>query len=134
MDNKLIADNIKYYRSYQELTQKELADRAKVHYITISRYESGKMQPSLDHLKQISAALNVKLTNLVTDRRIKPKKIKRNMIDGDRLYQYMGKLAASITNSELSSDTEANKHDRTIRVKTICECMEVVQIFIKGRA
>lgn len=60
-----LADEIKTARRNRRLTQKQLGARIGVVDTTISLYENGERQPSLDVLVQISAVLDVSLDVLL---------------------------------------------------------------------
>lgn len=60
-----LSDEIKAARRKRRLTQKQLAARISVVDTTISLYENGERQPSLDVLVQISAVLDVSLDVLL---------------------------------------------------------------------
>ena len=59
-----IGDNIKKYRKQNKLTQKELGDLINKSTISIRKYESNKIVPSLGVLDDISKALNVPVNYL----------------------------------------------------------------------
>lgn len=61
----ILGDNIREFRIKAGLTQNELAKKIDVSDITISRYENGRREPSLDTLFDISNALNVSVNKLV---------------------------------------------------------------------
>lgn len=50
---------IKYWRTRRGLTQKELAEAAKVSEISIRKYESGERSPKIEAIKRIAEALGV---------------------------------------------------------------------------
>lgn len=54
-------------RKEKGLTQQALADKIKLHVLQISRYESGKSQPTLDVIRKLAVALNVKADILIFD-------------------------------------------------------------------
>jgi transcriptional regulator with XRE-family HTH domain len=54
-------------RHDQGLTQQALADRAELHPTLIRRYETGKVQPSIDALKRLALALSVSTDQLLFD-------------------------------------------------------------------
>ena len=49
-----IGDNIKYYRKSQNLTQKQLAERANIAVITLQQYEAGKRSPRVQQLENLA--------------------------------------------------------------------------------
>ena len=62
--NRLILNEenpIKVYREYRELTQKQLADKARVQRTYLAEIETGRKAGSVKMLKVIAEALNVDL-------------------------------------------------------------------------
>lgn len=51
-------------RKKKGLTQRNLAEKAGVHLVQISRYETGKGQPTLEVLKNMAIALGVTIDSL----------------------------------------------------------------------
>lgn len=49
------------------MNQRELAKRAGLHYTTLNRVERGHHEPSLPTLKAIAAALDLAITDLLSD-------------------------------------------------------------------
>lgn len=62
-----IGANIKNYRKKQNLTQKELAIIVDVTDATINRYEQGQREPNIETLNKIADALNVSVSELISD-------------------------------------------------------------------
>lgn len=60
---KLIS-NLKKYRQFNELTQKELANKVNVRRETIARLENAKYNPSLELAVRISKALDTPIEEL----------------------------------------------------------------------
>lgn len=60
-----IGDNIKHYRKLQNLTQKQLAERANIAVITLQQYESGKRTPRIPQLQSLSEALKINTNELI---------------------------------------------------------------------
>lgn len=58
-------DSIKYFRNQANLTQQELADKAKLGLASIQRYEKGTRFPSVKALESIAEALGVSLNRLI---------------------------------------------------------------------
>ena len=54
-------------RKQRGLTQQALADKADLHIVQICRYETGKTEPTLEVLRKIVQALNVRADALVFD-------------------------------------------------------------------
>lgn len=55
---------LRYHRKSKKLTIKDLANKVGVHYTMISRYENGVNNPSVDVLKKLADALDVKQSEL----------------------------------------------------------------------
>lgn len=60
--------NLRYYRLKNNMTKKELASIVKVSPMAISHYESGDRRPSMDIIKELAKALNVKVTDFLRNR------------------------------------------------------------------
>lgn len=57
--------NIKLERLKRGLTQQQLAERTDLTYQDISRYETGRVNPTLDRLCRLADALNVTTDRLL---------------------------------------------------------------------
>lgn len=57
--------NLKEIRKSKGMTQEALARAANIHRITISKYEAGKVDPSLDNAGKLAEALGVKIDDLI---------------------------------------------------------------------
>lgn len=132
MNLERVSENIKYFREYHGLSQKDLAHYSGLHYVTISKYENKKMQPGLEQLQKLAEAMNLTVTDLLLERKIKPKKIHRSMIDGNRVNNYLEQYALSSTAS-MPANTEHERHDRQLKYDTIHEVMNIIEDFIQGR-
>lgn len=64
----MFSKNLKYYRLKNAMTMKELAVSAGVTPMAISNYESGTRQPSMDIMKALANALNVRVSDFLTIR------------------------------------------------------------------
>ncbi len=58
--NKILANNIKHYRSINNLTQEKLAELCGLHRTYISSIELGKRTPTLKTIEIIANVLNIK--------------------------------------------------------------------------
>lgn len=78
-----IGERIKRYRIEKRMTQKEVADRAGVTEVSVSRWENGMRDPTFRDVEKIAAALDVTMEELTRE----PKRGKglRKIIDG-KLY------------------------------------------------
>ena len=59
-----LGENIKKYRSDAGLTSEQLGKLAGLHPVTIRKYESGAMMPTIDNLKKLARALNIRCSDL----------------------------------------------------------------------
>lgn len=62
-----LGENIKLYRKKQKLTQVQLADKANISRSYLADVENNRYNPSVDTLKNISIALGVTLSELLSD-------------------------------------------------------------------
>lgn len=60
-----IAENIKYLRKQNNLTQKQLAEKSGLAIITIQQYEAGKFEPKNDSLHKLRKALNCNINEIL---------------------------------------------------------------------
>jgi repressor LexA len=60
-------ENLRYLRSYLNISQKEIANYLKLNPSSYSNYESGRREPSIDVLIKISDFLNVEIDKLLTE-------------------------------------------------------------------
>lgn len=64
--SKYFSTNLKYLRKNKKISQQELADRLKnIDRSTISRWESGEIDPTIGNAIQVSNVLNVPLEDLI---------------------------------------------------------------------
>ena len=61
-----IGKAIKLQRVLMEMSRRQLAERASISYITLCNCENEKTNPSLKLLMRVSAALNIKLSELIS--------------------------------------------------------------------
>jgi len=64
-----IGNKLKEYRESKNMTQKEIADIIEVKPATISKYESGTLEPNIEALKKLCEVFNVTLDELVKDKK-----------------------------------------------------------------
>jgi len=57
--------NLKAIRKAKGMTQAQLSKAAKIHRITISKYETGRVDPTLDSAEKLAAALGVTIEELI---------------------------------------------------------------------
>ena len=67
--NEDVSKNIKEIRNKKNITQKELADILGVTVRTIQNYESGNREPKIGALEELAKALNVPLSDLLSEYR-----------------------------------------------------------------
>ena len=60
--------NLKYYRLKKNISMKELASLVGVSQMAISHYESGERKPSMNTIKALAKALDVKVTDFLNNR------------------------------------------------------------------
>lgn len=58
---------LRILRLQQELTQKQLAAKAKMSHAYLSNIETGKADPSLSTLKRLAKALGISVSELVKE-------------------------------------------------------------------
>lgn len=62
---RLFAENLKILRLSQKMSQKQLAEKLKVSFKTISHWESGYSEPSLEILCKLKSVLNCSYDDLL---------------------------------------------------------------------
>ena len=62
---KTIGNNIRKLRNERKISQQELADITNIAKSTVQRIESGKLNPTIVMLNNISIAMDIKLTELI---------------------------------------------------------------------
>ncbi len=65
MSSDKLGKNIKKAREKANLTQAEVAEKAKIHANYYARVERGEVNPSYDILESIAQALKIKLSEIV---------------------------------------------------------------------
>lgn len=60
-----IADNIKFLRKQNNLTQKQLAEKSGLAVITIQQYEAGKYEPKKDSLYKLQKAFDCNIYEIL---------------------------------------------------------------------
>lgn len=64
----MFSKNLRYYRLKNNMSMKELASLVGVSSMTISYYESGERRPTMDTIKALASALDVKVTDFLSNR------------------------------------------------------------------
>lgn len=62
-----LAENIKYFRKQQGLTQKDLANKLSMAPTAISAWEVGRNKPLMDNIEQMAQLFNIKKSELLGD-------------------------------------------------------------------
>ena len=63
----MLGDKIKLYRENKRMTQNEVADILNVSPATISKYESGALEPNIESLKRLSELFDISIDELLSD-------------------------------------------------------------------
>ena len=77
----MLGDKIKLYRENKKMTQKEVADILNVSSATISKYESGTLEPNIESLKRIAELFDISVDELLNDEEYKFDISKINVLD-----------------------------------------------------
>lgn len=64
----MFSKNLRYYRLKNSMTMKALADKSNLTAMAISHYEKGTRKPSMDILKKLAEALNVRVSDFLIAR------------------------------------------------------------------
>lgn len=67
-------------RKEQGMTQKELADKINVNYVTLSRYENGERNPKIDKLDKMADIFGVTVEYIIGRSNLKISKKTRNLM------------------------------------------------------
>ena len=62
-----IGNKIKEYRELNKMTQKDIAEVLEVEPGTISKYESGIIEPNIESLKRLAEIFNITVDELIKD-------------------------------------------------------------------
>ena len=62
-----IGNKIKEYRELNKMTQKDIAEILEVEPGTISKYESGMIEPNIESLKRLAETFNITIDELIND-------------------------------------------------------------------
>lgn len=62
-----IGNKIKEYRELKKMTQKDIAEILEVEPGTISKYESGMIEPNIESLKRLAETFNITVDELISD-------------------------------------------------------------------
>ncbi len=64
----MLGEKIKLYRESKNMTQNEIADILGVKPATVSKYESGTLEPNIESLKKLAEIFQVSVDELLTDK------------------------------------------------------------------
>ena len=77
----MLGDRIKLYRENKKMTQNDLADILEVSAGTVSKYESGALEPSIESLKRLAELFEISIDELLNDEKEKFDISKINVLD-----------------------------------------------------
>ena len=77
----MLGDKIKLYRENKKMTQNDIADVLEVSAATVSKYESGSLEPSIESLKRLSDLFEISIDELLNDEEDKFDISKINVLD-----------------------------------------------------
>ena len=63
-----IGNKIKEYRELNKMTQKDIAEILEVEPGTVSKYESGTIEPNIESLKRLAETFNITVDELINDK------------------------------------------------------------------
>ena len=63
----MLGDKIKLYREVKKMTQNEIADILDVSSATVSKYESGALEPNIESLKKLAELFEISVDELLKD-------------------------------------------------------------------
>lgn len=63
----MLGDRIKLYRENKRMTQNEVADILNVSPATISKYESGALEPNIESIKKLAELFGISIDELLSD-------------------------------------------------------------------
>ena len=77
----MLGDKIKVYRENKKMTQNDIADILNVSAGTVSKYESGTLEPSIESLKRLSELFGISIDELLSDEKEKFDISKINLLE-----------------------------------------------------
>ncbi len=86
----MLGDRIKLYRENRKMTQNDLADILEVSAGTISKYESGSLEPSIESIKRLAELFEISIDELLNDEEDKFDITQINVLDILREQKEMG--------------------------------------------
>ncbi|MFT5669132.1 MAG: D-alanyl-D-alanine-carboxypeptidase/D-alanyl-D-alanine-endopeptidase [Vicingaceae bacterium] len=80
MNNRSLAERLKYYRKSKGLSQEELSNKTNVTVRTIQRIEKAEVNPHLNTIKLLAVALNIEVSELLPLQNPKEETIKKKWL------------------------------------------------------
>ena len=77
----MLGDKIKLYRENKKMTQNEIAEILDVSSATVSKYESGALEPNIESLKRLADLFEISIDELLNDEEEKFDISKINVLD-----------------------------------------------------
>lgn len=77
----MLGKKIKLYRENKKMTQNDIADILEVNAATVSKYESGALEPSIESLKRLAELFEISIDELLSDEEGKFDISKINVLD-----------------------------------------------------
>ena len=77
----MLGDKIKLYRENKKMTQNDIADILEVSAGTVSKYESGTLEPSIESIKRLAELFEISIDELLNDEKEKFDISKINVLD-----------------------------------------------------
>lgn len=77
----MLGDKIKLYRENKKMTQNEIANILDVRPATVSKYESGALEPNIESLKRLAELFEISIDELLNDEEDKFDISKINVLD-----------------------------------------------------
>ena len=77
----MLGDKIKLYRENKKMTQNEIANILDVSPATVSKYESGALEPNIESLKRLAELFEISIDELLNDEEDKFDISKINVLD-----------------------------------------------------
>ena len=77
----MLGDKIKLYRENKKMTQNEIANILDVSPATVSKYESGALEPNIESLKRLAELFEISIDELLNDQEDKFDISKTNVLD-----------------------------------------------------
>ncbi|MFL0197633.1 helix-turn-helix domain-containing protein [Clostridium sp. WILCCON 0269] len=130
--NKILGSKIKRFRQKKDISRENLSNILGISIHTLSKYEQGQREPSIETLKKIAEALNVPVAELIGNgeifgRRL-TKLIKDRNINGDDLAKSLGISIEEIL------EFESGKEPDITTVNRIAMFFDVTTDYLIGKS